>query len=137
MILHITHNDLDGVGCSILIKKCYDFVETFYLNYDAVDSFIQNNYHRYNQIIITDISPNEETFNFIENHLEIVFIDHHKTSLHLSDRYFAFIDTTKSATMLTYEWLTQSGFNLQSYKDLVDCINDFDMWHLKRDDSLK
>ncbi|MCA1927962.1 MAG: phosphoesterase, partial [Calditerrivibrio sp.] len=80
MILHVTHNDLDGVGCAILVKKCYDFVETFYLNYDEVDNFIQNNYNKYDQIIITDISPSEEIFNFLENHIEIVFIDHHKTS---------------------------------------------------------
>jgi len=39
--------------------------------------------------------------------------------------------------MLTYEWLMDSGFDLTSYADFVDCVNDFDMWHLKRDDSLK
>lgn len=137
MILHVTHNDLDGVGCAILVKKCYDFVETFYLNYDDVDSFIQNNYANYDQLIISDISPSEETFKYIQNHIDIVFIDHHKTSVHLADYATSFIDTTVSATYLTMKWLEECGFDLRDYSDFVDCVNDFDMWHLKRDDSLK
>ncbi|MGC8768901.1 DHH family phosphoesterase [Calditerrivibrio sp.] len=137
MILHVTHNDLDGVGCAILVKRCYDFVDTYYLNYDDVDSFIQNNYANYEQLIISDISPSEETFKYIENHIEIVFIDHHKTSLHLGEYALSYLDTTVSATYLTMKWLEESGFDLSEYHDFVDCVNDFDMWHLKRDDSLK
>jgi len=137
MILHVTHNDLDGVGCAILVKKCYDFVDTYYLNYDDVDTFIQNNYANYEQLIISDISPSEETFKYIENHIEIVFIDHHKTSLHLGEYALSYLDTTVSATYLTMKWLEECGFDLSEYHDFVDCVNDFDMWHLKRDDSLR
>ncbi|MCX8084102.1 MAG: DHHA1 domain-containing protein [Calditerrivibrio sp.] len=138
MILHVTHNDLDGVGCAILVQKCYNFVETFYLGYEDVDNFVQNNYARYNQIIISDISPSEETFKYIQNHLEIVFIDHHKSSMHLGDyANNSYLDNRYSATYLTWKWLEECGFDLKEYMDLVDCINDFDMWHLKRDDSLK
>jgi len=138
MILHVTHNDLDGVGCAILVRRCYDYVETFYLNYDDVDNFIQNNYTNYDQLIISDISPSEETLKYIENHIEVVFIDHHKTSVHLGEYVnTAYIDTKVCATYLTMKWLEDCGFNLNEYHDFVDCVNDFDMWHLKRPDSLK
>jgi oligoribonuclease NrnB/cAMP/cGMP phosphodiesterase (DHH superfamily) len=46
-------------------------------------------------------------------------------------------DITKCATLLTYEWLKDQGLDVSEYENLVDCVNDFDMWHLKRSDSLE
>ncbi len=39
--------------------------------------------------------------------------------------------------MLTYEYLLQEGFKAEEYEEFARCINDIDMWFLKREDSLK
>ncbi|MBC7196849.1 MAG: phosphoesterase, partial [Deferribacterales bacterium] len=84
MILHVTHNDLDGAGCAVLIKKYLDVADTVYLNYDEIDNYLIKNYNNFNKIIITDLSPTIETAKFLTNYVELFFIDHHKTSEGLS-----------------------------------------------------
>jgi hypothetical protein len=137
MILHVTHNDLDGSGCSVLIKKYLDVANTVYLNYDEIDNYLLNNYHNYNKIIITDLSPSFETAKFLTDYAELFFIDHHITSSKLVNVLDSYHDITKSATLLTYEWLVEMGFDVKSYREFVNCVNDYDMWHLNIDESLK
>ncbi len=64
-------------------------------------------------------------------------IDHHETSAWMKDVTTTIHDITKSATLLTYEWLRDSGYDVAEYENLADCVNDYDMWHLKREDSLQ
>lgn len=137
MILHVTHNDLDGSGCSVLIKKYLDVANTVYLNYDEIDNYLLNNYHNYNKIIITDLSPSFETAKFLTDYAELFFIDHHITSKELTNILDSYHDITKSATLLTYEWLNEIGCDVDEYRKFAICINDYDMWHLKIDESLK
>jgi len=59
-ILHITHNDLDGAGCGIIIKKIYPDASINYLDYKDVDDFILRNYSNYNRLIITDVTPKKK-----------------------------------------------------------------------------
>jgi len=136
MILHVTHNDLDGAGCAVLIKKYLDVADTVYLNYDEIDDYLIKNYNSFNKIIITDLSPTIETAKFLTNYSELFFIDHHKTSEDLSEVIDSYHDITKSATLLTLEWLKDIGFQVEEYRDFAECVNDYDMWHLKREDSL-
>ncbi|MBZ4644340.1 MAG: phosphoesterase [Deferribacteraceae bacterium] len=136
MILHVTHNDMDGAGCAVLLKKFLDIADTVYLNYDEIDGFLIKNYNRYNKIVITDLSPTIETAHFLKNYVELFFIDHHMTSLELSKIIDSYHDTTKSATLLTYEWLQELGCDVKEYKEFAEVVNDYDMWHLKIDNSL-
>jgi hypothetical protein len=137
MILHVTHNDLDGTGCSVLIKRYLDVAHTVYLNYDEIDNYLIRNYYNYNKIIITDLSPSFETAKYLTNYVELFFIDHHITSKELTNILDSYHDITKSATLLTYEWLVEMGFDVKSYREFANCVNDYDMWHLKIDESLK
>lgn len=137
MILHVTHNDLDGAGCSVLIKRYLDVAHTVYLNYDEIDNFLIKNYYNYNKIIITDLSPSLETAKYLTNYVELFFIDHHITSKDLTNILDSYHDITKSATLLTYEWLAEMGFDVKSYGEFANCVNDYDMWHLKIEESLK
>lgn len=137
MILHVTHNDLDGAGCSVLIKRYLDVAHTVYLNYDEIDNYLIRNYYNYNKIIITDLSPSFETAKYLTNYVELFFIDHHITSKELTNILDSYHDITKSATLLTYEWLVEMGFDVKSYREFANCVNDYDMWHLKIDESLK
>jgi len=137
MILHVTHNDLDGAGCSVLIKRYLDVAHTVYLNYDEIDNYLIRNYYNYNKIIITDLSPSLETAKYLTNYVELFFIDHHITSKELTNILDSYHDITKSATLLTYEWLVEMGFDVKSYREFANCVNDYDMWHLKINESLK
>lgn len=136
MILHVTHNDLDGAGCAVLIKKYLDVADTVYLNYDEIDNYLIKNYADYTKIIITDLSPTVETAKFLTNYVEMFFIDHHITSEELSKTIDSYHDISKSATLLTLEWLMGIGCEVEEYRDFAECVNDYDMWHLKREDSL-
>lgn len=137
MYLHVSHNDLDGLGCGILIKKYLKNVHTLYLGYNEVDQAVVEESSNYAGLIITDVSPSERAYNSILGETEITFIDHHPTSAWLKGQHGVIHDTTKSATKLTYEWLESKGCDVSPYADLVDCINDFDMWHMQRSDSLQ
>jgi len=137
MIIHVTHNDMDGAGCSILLKSVYKNIDTFYLNYDEVDDFILNNFVHYDRIIITDVSPGEELLKHLINRLEITLIDHHISSENLKSYDFTIHETGKSATKLTYEWLLSENKNVKKFHDLVECINDYDLWLLQNKKSLK
>ena len=60
-ILNITHTDLDGVGCTILLNKVFSDVECISVGYDQVDGVILNtNPEDYDYIFVTDVRfPNE------------------------------------------------------------------------------
>ncbi len=136
--LHISHNDLDGLGCGVLIKKfMHGNIKTVYLGYDDIDQYIEDNYHYYDRIIITDVSPQYGTVEMLAGEKDVLIIDHHASSDSLKDFHFTHHDITKCATMLTYEYLLQEGFKAEEYEEFARCINDIDMWFLKREDSLK
>lgn len=136
--LHISHNDLDGLGCGVLIKKFMPGnIKTVYLGYDDIDRYIEDNYHYYDRIIITDVSPQYGTVEMLAGEKDVLIIDHHASSDALKDFHFTHHDITKCATMLTYEYLLQKGFKAEEYEEFARCINDVDMWFLKREDSLK
>ncbi len=137
MILHITHNDLDGAGCAILVKKCFEMVNTAYLNYDEVDSYLEENYKTYDKIIITDVTPSKAKIEKLKNKMNLTLIDHHKSTEVLKKYDFTIHSLEKSATLLTYEWLISNNHKIEEYNELAECINDYDLWLMKRDDSLK
>lgn len=136
--LHISHNDLDGLGCGVLIKKFLSgSIKTVYLGYDDIDNYIEENYQYYDRIIITDVSPLYGTVEMLAGEKDVLIIDHHASSEALKDFHFTHHDITKCATLLTYEYLLNEGYKVEEYEEFASCINDVDMWFLKRDDSLK
>ncbi|MDR2884751.1 MAG: phosphoesterase [Deferribacteraceae bacterium] len=137
MTLHITHNDLDGIGCGILVKACIPSVHTVYSNYDELESLLEQVSPKYSTIIITDIAPSEAIIQQIAGERELMLIDHHVSSEPLKRYHFVTHAIGKCATKLTYEKFTELGHDLSRYENFVDCVNDFDLWLLKRDDSLK
>ncbi len=104
--LHISHNDLDGLGCGILIKKFMSGnIKTAYLGYDDIDRYIEDNYQYYDRIIITDVSPQYGTVEMLAGEKDVLIIDHHASSEALKDFHFTYHNITKCATLLTYEYL--------------------------------
>jgi oligoribonuclease NrnB/cAMP/cGMP phosphodiesterase (DHH superfamily) len=128
-ILHITHNDLDGAGCGIIVKNIHSSAEIKHLDYKEVDDYILRNYKDYNQIIITDVTPRKETIELLSKNSKLLVFDHHKTSTHLINKDYAIIDMTKCATLLTYEWALKIDKAIERYCDFVRLVNDYDLWN--------
>ncbi|WP_022850556.1 DHH family phosphoesterase [Limisalsivibrio acetivorans] len=137
MLLHITHNDLDGVGCGILVKKFLGDVQTAYCNYNDVDPTLDEAYGQVNSVLITDLAPSERMYMKAVGEVDITAIDHHPSSEWMKEHHSVIHDTTRSATLLTFEWLREQGYDVEPYRNFVDCVNDFDMWHMQRKDSLR
>ena len=137
MVLHISHNDLDGVGCGVIVKAAYPSIKTVYLGYDELEPALKNIPSGCNMLIITDLAPSEAVVERIAGERELLLIDHHASSESLKKYPFTVHEIGKCAALLTYERLMSMGFELSMYEDFVRCINDFDIWLLKRADSLR
>ncbi|GAB7141151.1 hypothetical protein RsTz2092_11140 [Deferribacterales bacterium RsTz2092] len=138
MILHISHNDLDGVGCGILVKKAFGTnISTMYVTHSDTEDALKGDMSKYATVIITDLSLPAAHIEAIAGERELIFIDHHKSSEALAKHSFATHSIKECATLLTYHKLTEMGYDVSAYEDFAYCVNDFDLWLLKRDDSLR
>lgn len=129
-ILSISHNDLDGVGCQILLGAIYKNITYMNLSYLDIDKRLLNlDETKYDFIFVTDISPNVvEVMDRFDN---LILIDHHQTAEH-NPKKNRFVKTTHSATYLTHHFLTRKyGDSIMSkYTKFVTLVNDYDMWEL-------
>jgi len=144
MIYHLSHIDLDGYGCQYLSTKCFDNIKCYNANYGAevmarVDEIISDisqdalpNPH----ILITDLNLTTKECNQLEAKAKeygatITLLDHHATGENASKNFpWYYLDTSKSATYITYEWLqTNYDFDkINEYKTIVKAINAIDIW---------
>jgi oligoribonuclease NrnB/cAMP/cGMP phosphodiesterase (DHH superfamily) len=127
-VLNITHKDLDGVGCSIVLRNCFKNIKFMTANYSYVDALLEKiDYSQYDIVIMTDVSPVEYKFKENDN---ILLLDHHDTAMvHHDPKNLKFVINGDSATKLVQTFF-ERYYNVKlDYLDtLVDAINDYDMW---------
>lgn len=114
----ITHKDLDGVGCGVVLRTIlhghYVFVK--FVGYDDVNQVVHDSLkENWDKIFITDISVNKETAELIDKEYKgkVILIDHHPDLEWLNDGYdWATVrpgeknkPDTPSGTSLLYEFL--------------------------------
>lgn len=135
-ILLITHRDLDGVGCDILIKSVFgrENVKTFSCYYDTVNEVALKEglekEKEYDLIIISDISINlevAEKFNSIKN--KVILLDHHDSVMELNKYDFAKVILEENGektcgTKLVWNYLLDNF-----YDDTLD-ISNGDFYHI-------
>lgn len=152
MIKVFTHTDLDGIICGWLLKRYYEEycdVEVQYCNYDRIDEnverFISSGAIKYyTNVIITDISVNENTAETIELFGDDKFelIDHHinETTAHFNKHQWCLLNgeldgEVRSATYLVakeYGLLGKSTF----IDDLVQRVDNWDTWKWKEKEDM-
>lgn len=148
-IINITHNDLDGVGCPIVLATMTgQKIEPHYCGYHDIEeelekvlSNINGSVHR---IFITDISMREGSesyeritqinkkygFNFIQ------MIDHHATSQFVNKYFWAESHETdkvtgekKCATYQLFEYLVNHRYTYDaSTEKFAELVNLWDTW---------
>lgn len=129
---NVTHTDLDGISCGILLKKLDSNIETIYANYGDVDNTLLALQQPAN-IYISDISCSKSTLmELLDKGNKVVVLDHHKTALWLNDishpNLYCKVDTSKSGTKLCYEYVNNHGVDVTSYHDYVEAVNSHDLW---------
>lgn len=140
MIQLVTHYDLDGAVCAILLKSFIPDLKVNSCGYnnlnDILDEFVFTN----KKSIITDLSLDKHHFNnlFLSNN-NILYIDHHKTSLEYkdksNDKVKIYINDKFCAAANILKYFKDKHKFSESYKTLAYLTNDFDLWQLKEIES--
>lgn len=143
-----SHNDLDGVGCPIVLKRVYSEMSYTLCSYDNINknvmSFIRSGSHKnYDTIFITDISVNQEVASLIEAINEGMgfplfrLFDHHVTANWLNRYDWALVqpeyeDKSKACgTSLLYDYLVHMELADKEDWDLatfVEKVRRYDTW---------
>jgi oligoribonuclease NrnB/cAMP/cGMP phosphodiesterase (DHH superfamily) len=139
--LVITHTDLDGFGCIIVLKALQvpfnDLIMADYRDYEAGNNtFPYDCLMEYQKVIYTDFSPDERCLNICkENHIDLIIIDHHKSKCELiqnfrkdtSYQFQYYYSEEKSGTLLTYDFFKNKYITF-SLKEFVDLVDTYDLW---------
>lgn len=111
-ILLITHTDLDGIGCSILVQRYFENFDIMCLNYNEMADKILlawRTFREYDKVIISDLSiPYDIATMFITLTDNVVFIDHHMSSLKYANCF------PESLIMTEYKGVPTCGTDLLS-----------------------
>ena len=148
-VYHLSHIDLDGYGCQYLTTQCFETIECYNANYgpevtarlaEMVKKIEQDRFLHGEDletlILITDLNLTTKEGNWIEKEAvrigaKLQLLDHHATGAKAAERFAWYkLDTSKSATLITYEWLqTHYDFDKEnSLSKIVKAINAIDIW---------
>jgi len=148
-IYHLSHIDLDGYGCQYLTQNCFTHIQSYNANYGPEvkarlqeiitaikrEKFIGNSEVEH-VVLITDLNLTTKEANWLEKEAmsvgaKIQLLDHHGSGEKTAEQFIWYkLDTTKCATLITYEWLKKHhGFDKSNYySNIVKAINAIDIW---------
>lgn len=148
-VYHLSHIDLDGYGCQYLSKKCFDTIHCYNANYgpevparlgEIVKKIEQDKFLHGDDvealILITDLNLTTKEGSWIEKEAvrigaKLQLLDHHASGASAAERFAWYtLDTTRCATLITYDWLRQH-YDFDKRNDLatiVNAINAIDIW---------
>ncbi|MDQ1325181.1 MAG: uncharacterized protein QG564_305 [Campylobacterota bacterium] len=148
-IYHLSHIDLDGYACQYLTAQCFQNTACYNANYGPeVTARLEEIVHKIEQdkfvhgentealILITDLNLNTKEANWIEKEAlrigaKLQLLDHHATGINAAERFAWYIlDTSRSATRITYDWLKKHyDFDLDhTLLHIVQAVNAVDIW---------
>jgi len=150
---HISHTDLDGFGCQLTTQKIFPDAIYYNANYgievkivlrDVLEKIALLDRKEEVFLLITDLNLttdeakgldksiknlNDEGFN-----IKLQLLDHHGTGQKSADKFeWYFLDTSRSATKITYDYFSQNYPTFQkacppNYDKLIQAINAVDIW---------
>ena len=141
----LTHNDLDGYGCRLVLEHYYNFDDVINTSYEDIAYYLKSLNTRVKDdkiIFITDLNfKTKDDFNallqLLKNNWKVIYIDHHEyldKNFKLFDYFknnFSFkyiIDKSTCATMLTYNYITQFKEKHKDLEQLAKIICIYDTW---------
>ncbi|WP_024955349.1 DHH family phosphoesterase [Sulfurospirillum arcachonense] len=143
-IYHLSHTDLDGYGCQMVTNYFFKNIEFFNSNYgkeinermNQITQAIANSDIENNLVLITDLNLTLEQAKDLEGKIKInqkdvklLLLDHHKSGQDCANEYdWYFLDATRSATKITYDFFSSILNENKDLSKLTDVINAVDIW---------
>ena len=149
IIYHLSHIDLDGYSCQLIMSYTPYNIQSYNANYGAevksrLEEIIEHIKLSDNQnilILITDLNLTYDESKWLNNqvarlnetgsNITLTLLDHHGSGQASADKYeWYHLDTTKSATKITYEYAkTNLEISVQEWMpQYVDTVNAVDLW---------
>lgn len=151
---HLSHTDLDGFGCQFTTQLLFPNAIYYNANYgievkmylkDILEKIEETNKNEEIFFLITDLNLtadesknlNKHIVNLNENdgyNISLQLLDHHATGQKSADKYdWYYLDTTRSATKITYDYLFENYPSFQestppNFEQLIQAINAVDIW---------
>jgi len=148
--MHITHNDLDGVGCAVIGKIVaeqvgydYDYQCTAIGKQDAIIQRVLND-PEIDAILISDLGISAETAALIDkSNKRVWWVDHHQTSLPIAEgRAWADVETNLSdydqtPVSATWSLATRFAYDLgakisRAALSFAWSVSRYDTWEWKK-----
>jgi len=144
MIINLTHYDLDGVTCSIVLHNTIGLNQNYCIGYSKIDEYLDiidehcvRNF--FDTIYITDLKFEEYQLAKLQeislkHNSKFIFIDHHQYSFtpskYKSKNLTILVNEGYSASTLTYLYLRK--FKDITIKDdlnrFLKAVNSYDLW---------
>lgn len=147
--------DLDGLGCGIVLQQRIDRTYKAELIHKSFsrkcDDFVEFVMGKSNEelkdmlLIISDKSPLEKQINYLANEekqYNLLIVDHHVPKWDYQSLFHCELSNEKCATKVMFDFLFDEPVRdwKQKYVDklyqLVDIINDWDIWYWKEKNNL-
>lgn len=143
-LYHISHNDLDGFGCTYIVNNISLFKEKNYFNINYTDLketinkifqiFISNKEKKF-YLLITDIGLPDDIVNKINNFIKgnknidviIQVLDHHKSEVAEKNDWY-YLDINNCATRLTYLYFKDFLINKEYFNNFSLYVQSQDLW---------
>lgn len=142
--INLSHNDLDGAMCNVVLRSRYPDMETIHSNYNDIIENLQiideSLSHLKKALFITDLNFNVPSFLELAKlavhnpDLKIIYIDHHPYEDEVGEIFekikklpnvTVVHEIGKSATKLCYETIRSDD---KALGKIVDYTNAFDIW---------
>ncbi|MBW6488607.1 phosphoesterase [Sulfurimonas sp.] len=157
IVHHLSHTDLDGYGCQLVMKYTPYKLINYNANYGAevkqtLELILQNisQENKSATILITDLNLTADESKWINNEvlklnenkkdITLLLLDHHGTGEESATKYEWYnLDTLRSATKITYDYVKEH-FKLDEplwMEKFVNIVNAVDLWKMEEHDNFE
>jgi uncharacterized protein len=157
IIYHLSHIDLDGYSCQLVMRYTPFEIHSYNANYgdevlERLEEILENigDSKAQTLILITDLNLSPEEARTLDQtvkkrneagaNITIQLLDHHGSGQKTSQQYaWYYLDTSRSATKITYDfskehWQLEEPLWLAHY---VDVVNAVDLWKQEEHDNFE
>lgn len=156
-IHHLSHTDLDGYSCQLVMRYTPYKLFNYNANYGAevkqkLDMILEN-IKRDNisaTILITDLNLTSDESRWLNKEVDslneknknitLILLDHHGSGEDSAKKYeWYFLDTKRCATKIVYDYVKDNfEFDEPSWmKQFVDVVNAVDLWKMQEKDNFE